>query len=398
MDSAKRLRAPLCATSSACRRGRHRWRGPPNLESFNRSSPMKAVAYQQARPISHPESRCSTCLDLPEPKPGPRDLLVEVRAVAVNPVDEDPRPLGSPHPATGKCWAGMRAGRARHRFPTSPVQAGRSRLGCEVAAARGKQLATSSRFWSGERLVGSAPRSLDFAAARRLCRSRHHRLGSAVSIATDHARQAPSRAIDRDLRPPRSQRRGVRSHHDLQLARRLSGLTVIGHGIRLAIDTAPRARELGRTIISITRSRSARKLERIGARAPNFVVSLTHTEQHFKYIAAAIAAKAGFGLIDDPLPEPDASLLKGKERVTALGSMFTRSTYSTADMIAQHSLLEEVASLVNRRDPHDTRRALRPASMRPIFKGARAAGERQRPAERSCSKGSSQTSANRLAR
>ena len=46
---------------------------------------MKAVGYYQSLPISAPESLID--LTLPEPQPGPQDLLVEVRAIAVNPVD-----------------------------------------------------------------------------------------------------------------------------------------------------------------------------------------------------------------------------------------------------------------------------------------------------------------------
>ncbi|PTT02607.1 zinc-binding alcohol dehydrogenase family protein, partial [Pseudomonas sp. HMWF006] len=47
---------------------------------------MKAITFtQHALPIEDPQSLQDT--DIPEPTPGPRDLLVEVRAVAVNPVD-----------------------------------------------------------------------------------------------------------------------------------------------------------------------------------------------------------------------------------------------------------------------------------------------------------------------
>ncbi|MXF44969.1 zinc-binding alcohol dehydrogenase family protein, partial [Escherichia coli] len=46
---------------------------------------MKAVAYYQSLPIDRPEALVD--LTLPEPTPGPRDLLVEVRAISVNPVD-----------------------------------------------------------------------------------------------------------------------------------------------------------------------------------------------------------------------------------------------------------------------------------------------------------------------
>jgi NADPH:quinone reductase-like Zn-dependent oxidoreductase len=46
---------------------------------------MKAVAYYQSLPIDRPEALVD--LTLPEPTRGPRDLLVEVRAISVNPVD-----------------------------------------------------------------------------------------------------------------------------------------------------------------------------------------------------------------------------------------------------------------------------------------------------------------------
>ena len=46
---------------------------------------MKAVGYRQNLPIDHPEALLD--LELPTPMPGPRDLLVRVRAISVNPVD-----------------------------------------------------------------------------------------------------------------------------------------------------------------------------------------------------------------------------------------------------------------------------------------------------------------------
>jgi NADPH:quinone reductase-like Zn-dependent oxidoreductase len=47
---------------------------------------MKAIAFtQHGLPIEDP--RALIDMDLPKPTPGPRDLLVQVRAVSVNPVD-----------------------------------------------------------------------------------------------------------------------------------------------------------------------------------------------------------------------------------------------------------------------------------------------------------------------
>ena len=45
---------------------------------------MKAVGLYKYLPIDHPESLVD--VDVPMPEPGPRDLLVKVHAVSVNPV------------------------------------------------------------------------------------------------------------------------------------------------------------------------------------------------------------------------------------------------------------------------------------------------------------------------
>ena len=46
---------------------------------------MKAIGYIQSLPPSDPNSLFD--FELPAPTPGPRDLLVAVRAVSVNPID-----------------------------------------------------------------------------------------------------------------------------------------------------------------------------------------------------------------------------------------------------------------------------------------------------------------------
>ncbi len=46
---------------------------------------MKAIAYRKSLPISDEQSLID--VELPDPMPGERDLLVEVHAISVNPVD-----------------------------------------------------------------------------------------------------------------------------------------------------------------------------------------------------------------------------------------------------------------------------------------------------------------------
>ena len=61
---------------------------------------MKAVAYQQAGPITNAASLQD--VELPAPQAGPRDLLVDVKAIAVNPVDTKIRAGSNPEPGQWK--------------------------------------------------------------------------------------------------------------------------------------------------------------------------------------------------------------------------------------------------------------------------------------------------------
>ena len=57
---------------------------------------MKAVGYRNSLPIAEAQSLID--VELPDPIPGIRDLLVEVKAVSVNPVDTKVRMRAAPEP------------------------------------------------------------------------------------------------------------------------------------------------------------------------------------------------------------------------------------------------------------------------------------------------------------
>ena len=61
---------------------------------------MKAIAYYASLPIDDPKSLQD--IELPEPVAGPRDLLVEVRAISVNPVDTKVRQNVQPEGGAAK--------------------------------------------------------------------------------------------------------------------------------------------------------------------------------------------------------------------------------------------------------------------------------------------------------
>ncbi len=74
---------------------------------------------------------------------------------------------------------------------------------------------------------------------------------------------------------------------------------------------------------------------------------LTHSATHFASTATVLAPQGQLGMIDDPAEPVDIALLKGKSISLHWESMFTRSLYQTSDMTRQHEILNNVAALVD---------------------------------------------------
>jgi NADPH2:quinone reductase len=89
------------------------------------------------------------------------------------------------------------------------------------------------------------------------------------------------------------------------------------------------------------------QIEKLKVPPVGLVASLTNTDQHYKALADLMAPQGKYGLIDDP-PEFNVGVFKGKAISVHWESMFTRSSFQTPDMIAQHNLLNDVSDLIDR--------------------------------------------------
>jgi len=125
---------------------------------------MRAVGYKKPLPIGHPESLLD--VEVPVPHPAGRDLLVEVKAVSVNPVDVKVRastaPNGDEHKILGWDAAGIVEEAGPETFMLKP--------GDEVYYAGSiARSGTNAEFHLvDERIVGKKPQSLSFAHAAAL--------------------------------------------------------------------------------------------------------------------------------------------------------------------------------------------------------------------------------------
>nr|BFD42032.1 zinc-binding alcohol dehydrogenase family protein [Pseudomonas sp. FFPRI_1] len=294
---------------------------------------MKAITFtQHALPIENPQSLQD--IDIAIPVPGPRDLLVEVRAVSVNPVDtkvragtftKEPKILG---------WDAA----AIVREVGSNVTL--FQPGDEVfyAGSIARTGSYSEFHLVDERIVGIKPRSLSAAQAAALPLTSitawellFDRLGVAEGSGEGECLLITGAAG------------GVGSML-VQLARQLTRLTVIGTASRP--QTADWVRQLGAHHVIDHHQPLAAQLQALGIAQVGYVASLTHTEQHFPQLIEVLRPQGRLGVIDDP-ESLDVMPLKRKSLSLHWELMFTRSLYETPDMINQHHLLNRVSELVD---------------------------------------------------
>ncbi len=303
---------------------------------------MKAIAYQKSLPIEHGNSLQD--ISIKEPIASGHDLLVEIRAISVNPVDAKVRMRAEPPPDEWKILGWDAAGVVRAVGPDVTL----FKPGDNVwyAGAIDRQGCNSEMHLVDERIVGHMPERLDFSQAAALPLTSI----TAWEMLFDRLQLKPGKQASDQILLIIGASGGVGSIM-IQLARRLTNVMVIATASRS--ETQEWVRELGaHRVIDHSRPLS-RELKLIGIDHVSHVVSLNKTDEHFKEIVEAVAPQGKFGLIDDP-PPLDVNLLKRKSISLHWELMFTRSLFKTSDMIAQHRLLEDVAALVDSGMLHTT--------------------------------------------
>lgn len=298
---------------------------------------MKAVAYQQSLPIDHPDALQD--VDVSKPQAGGRDLLVDIKAVSVNPVDTKVRRGSAPPAGEWKVLGWDAAGVVAAIGPEVTGFKPGDRVWYAGSIARP---GTNSEFHLvDERIVGRMPQSLDFDQAAALPLTAI----TAWEMLFDRLGITPGKQPRQATLLIVGAAGGVGSIM-VQLARRLTNLRVIGTASRP--ETAAWVKELGAHEVIDHGKPISQELTRIGVPQVEYAVSLNQTDAHFAEIVEAIAPQGKFGLIDDP-KEVNVALLKRKSISLHWEFMFTRSLFTTPDIAVQGQLLGELADLVDSR-------------------------------------------------
>ncbi len=293
---------------------------------------MKAIGYNQAGPITALDALIE--FETETPALGPRDLLVEVRGISVNPVDVKVRANMAPDMGTkiiGYDAAGIvrKVGNDVKKFE----------VGDEVLYAGDiTRPGTNSELHAvDERIVGKKPKSLGFAEAA----------GFPLTSITAWELLFDSLGIKEGEGKGDSiliigGAGGVGSIL-IQLAKKLTGLTVIATASRP--ETIEWVQKMGTDHVINHRESLVDQVKELGLK-PRYVAALTGTDGHFPAIVELIKPRGHVAFIDDP---ETLDIMPGKLKALSFSweFMFASSMHQTDDIEKQHELLNRVSELID---------------------------------------------------
>lgn len=295
---------------------------------------MKAVGYSKTGPIDADLSLED--IVVADPVPLIRDLLVEIKAISVNPVDTKVRQRAGPD--SGHKVLGWDASGVVRSVGANVVHYS---VGDEVfyAGALDRPGVNSELHVVDERIVGRKPTSLT------------HLDAAALPLTTITAWELlfdrfgiPEGGGENDTLLIIGGAGGVGSMM-IQLASKFTKLNVVATASRL--DTIAWCKKMGAHQVINHREDMKAALDALNV-VPRYVAGLTATDQHFEFIADVIAPQGKFGLIDDPDGSAiNIGLLKQKSVSLHWEFMYTRSLMQTEDIGAQRELLNRVSDAVD---------------------------------------------------
>jgi zinc-binding alcohol dehydrogenase family protein len=296
---------------------------------------MKAVVYRKPLPANDSQSLID--VELSKPEPGPRDLLVKVEAISVNPVDTKIRRNVDPA-GTDKVLGWDVAG----TVVATGSEVTRFKAGDAVWYAGELERPGANSEWHvvDERVVGRKPSTLGMAEAAALP------LTAVTAWELMFQRMGiPHGTQGRPATLLVVGAAGGVGSIAVQLARRLTGLTVIGTASRP--ETRAWVAEMGAHHVVDHSKPLVDEVRAVAPEGVDYVLALTRTEDHFAALVELLKPQGKFGLIDDPAEPIDIRLMKRKSLSLHWELMYTRSLFRTDDMGEQGHLLDEVANLVD---------------------------------------------------
>lgn len=271
------------------------------------------------------------------PEPSGRDLLIEIDAIAVNPVDTKVKasitqPIPSPRilgwDATGTVIA---KGNEAELFEIGDkvFYAGDiTRPGCYA-----------SHHLVDERIVGNAPKSLKSTQIAAMP------LTSITAWEALFSRLKIYPGCDENKNILIIGGAGGVGSIAIQLAKVVAKLNVITTASRP--ESVQWCRKMGADHVINHRLDMLTQYRALNIEKPDYILCLADTDQHFAAMAGLIAPEGMICTIVGSQQKHDLDCLKAKSAGFVWEFMFTRPMFKTNNMIAQHHLLNNIAQLLD---------------------------------------------------
>lgn len=297
---------------------------------------MKAVGFYRNLPTDDPESLVD--LDVPKPAASGRELLVEVKAISVNPVDYKVRARPDPNAQLPRILGWDVAGVVREVGNAAQL----FKPGDEVyyAGSIHKPGANSEFHVVDERIVGHKPSKLGFAAAAALPLTTL----TAWEGLFDRLGISPTGA-DRGKNLLLIGAAGGVGSIAIQLAKKLAGLNVIGTASRP--ESSQWIKELGADAVIDHTGDLTAQMHATGLAEADYIFCLTDATPYFPRFAPIIRPQGRLCLIVSQSAAVELTSLMQKSVSIHWELMFTRSLFQTADMQRQHEILAAAAKLID---------------------------------------------------
>jgi zinc-binding alcohol dehydrogenase family protein len=297
---------------------------------------VKAIGIRKYLPISDEASLVD--LEIPKPDVGGRDLLVAVRAIAVNPVDTKVRAPkdGIEDPPRILGWDA--AGVVEAVGPEVTLFA----PGDEVfyAGSITRPGSNSEFHVVDERIVGRKPSSTTFSEAAALPLTSI----TAWEALFDHL-GVSAEGEDAGKRVLILGGAGGVGSIAIQLAKKVAGLEVVATASR--DESEVWCLDLDADHIVNHRENIPEQLRALGIDGVEFVFCLNSTDQHWAAMAEVVAPQGRICSIVKTVGPVDLGPLMQKSASFSWEWMYTRPVFETSDMIEQHRLLNRVSELVD---------------------------------------------------
>jgi len=298
---------------------------------------MKAVGFKTSLPIAEAESFIEFETD--KPQPSGQELLVKVKAVSLNPVDFK-----------------VRQNSAKNTVLETPKVIGWDAVG--VVEAVGAEVTLfkpgDEVFYAGdinkagsnaqyqlidERIVGRKPAALsdEEAAAVPLTAL------TAWEIFFDRMRLSRERDENKALLIIGGA--GGVGSIAIQIAKKLLGLKVIATASRP--ESIEWCRQMGADVV-VNHKNLAEEVRKVGFQYVDFIVDFVDTNLYWDTMADLIMPQGHIASITGSAQPVLLNKIKGKSVSFSWELMFTRSTFQTEDMVAQHHILNKVADLLDK--------------------------------------------------